>query len=217
MGLGILLLLIVFFCLVFLPLAPIGLPEKEYDKLLIKNINIVDVKNDTILNGRFVLVVGNRIDQIADGAISVNTKNLKVIDGSNKFLVPALWDMHVHLGKRAPLTAHAEFVVNGVMHVRDMRGAYNDRDPFASTPERILAWNKAIDALSLLGPKTHSITSFAVEGPHPMFSNSPDYFNCSDEQQALRLVDYFEAKGVDLIKMYDNIPRAAFFSLIRQA
>ena len=210
-------LLIIFFGLVWFPWSPIGFPEKEYTQLLIENITIVDVENDTIYEGRFVLIADHTIQQIADEPIRLRSKGLERIDGSRKFLVPAFWDMHVHLGKRAPLSAHAEFVVNGVMHVRDMRGAYNDRDHFATTPERITAWNKEIDERTLLGPKTHNITSFAVEGPHAMFDGLPDFFNCSNAQEARRLVDYFEAQGVDLIKLYNNIPREAFFELMEKA
>ena len=216
-SIALLALLFLFFGLAFLPLSKIAPPTKNYDGLLIKNINIVDIEKDTIYQNQYVHVIGNTIQQIAGKPISLDTEVYGTIEGSGKFLVPALWDMHVHLGKRAPLSAHAEFVVNGVMHVRDMRGAYNERDPFASSPQRISAWNKAIDAGELLGAKTHNITSFAVEGPHAMFDDSPNFFNCSNARDAQRLVDHFEVQGVDLIKMYNNISREAFFALLKDA
>ncbi len=209
--------IVIVFCLVLFPLPKIKFPDKNYANVLIENINIIDVKNDSILENQYVFISDNRIKQIADRPIPANGEETLKIDGSNQFLVPALWDMHVHLNKQYPYNASAEFVVNGVMHVRDMRGAYDDRDPFASTPERILEWNKEVEELSLLGPKCHNITSLAVEGPHAMFENSPDFFNCSNEQEAKLLVDYFKNQGVDLIKVYNNIPRDAFFELIKQA
>ena len=201
---GVLLLLTIYFVLVFFPMSPIVPPEKNYGHLLIENINIVDVEKDTIYENRFVLVTDNRIERLDDQKIEINAQGRKIIDGSGKFLVPALWDMHVHQGKRAPLSAHAEFVVNGVMHVRDMRGAYDERDPFATTPSRIIGWNRQIKESSLLAPTTHNIPSLAVEGPHPMFKDSPEFFNCSDEREAERLVAYFEEQGVDMIKIHGN-------------
>ncbi|WPP49917.1 hypothetical protein [Catalinimonas niigatensis] len=121
------------------------------------------------------------------------------------------------LTKRSPNSAYAQFVINGVMHVRDMRGTYNNRDHFASTPYRIREWNQKVTNMELLGPIVHSIPSFAIDGPNPMFDNSPEYFNCANSEQAKMLVKYFQEQGVTLIKTYNNIPREAFFILMREA
>lgn len=217
LAIGIFAVLMIFCILVVLPFSQIGFPKKNYDKLLIENVNIVDVKNDTILRNRFVLVSGNQIDQITSKPIALKSKDLQIIDGKDKFLIPALWDMHTHLSKRSPNSAYPEFVINGVMHIRDMRGAYDDKDPFASTPARIRKWNKEVKELDLLGPLVHGTTSFAVEGPHPMFEDCPDFFNCSNEREAKELVNYFIQNKVDLIKTYNNIPRDAFFTLMEEA
>ena len=46
-------------------------------------------------------------------------RNAKVIDCTGKFILPGLWDMHVHLGN-ATRSALPLFVANGVTGVRDM-------------------------------------------------------------------------------------------------
>lgn len=217
LAIAILALVLIFCILVILPFSQIGFPKKNYDQLLIENVNIVDVKNDTILKNRFVLVSENRITQIADEPILSNSENLKILNGSDKFLIPALWDMHTHLTKRSPNSGYSQFILNGVMHIRDMRGAYNGRDPFASTPSRIRRWNEEVKELNLLGPMVHGTSSFAVEGPHPMFDDSPDFFNCSNEKEAKKLVNYFKQNKIDIIKTYNNIPRDAFFTLMEEA
>jgi imidazolonepropionase-like amidohydrolase len=48
-------------------------------------------------------------------------KNSQVIDATGKFLIPGLWDMHVHLTKAGENTLPL-FIVNGVTSVRDMGG-----------------------------------------------------------------------------------------------
>jgi imidazolonepropionase-like amidohydrolase len=209
--------LFLFIAAVFIPFSFIRFPERSYAGLAIENINIVDLKNDTILWDQDVLVEGNRIQAIAPTAMRREETEQKSINGAGKFLVPALWDMHVHLTKRSSDSAFAEFVVNGVMHVRDMRGAYTNRDHFASTPERIRAWNRKVIEQELLGPVVHSIPGFAIDGPNQMFDNAPEYFNCSNSEQAKKLIRYFQEQGVNLIKPYDNIPRAAFFTLMEEA
>lgn len=213
----ILITVILFFVLVIFPFSKIGFPEKDYTHLVIDNVNIVDIKNDTIYQNQFLTIEGNHIKKISALSIDTNKEKLKRIDGSGKYLIPALWDMHVHLSKQSPISAYAEFIVNGVMHVRDMRGAYNDRDHFASTPERIRNWNQKVKGLELLGPTVHNATSFALEGPSAMFDKSPDFFNCSNPEEAKELVSFFKDQEIDLIKIYNNIPVDAFFTLMKEA
>ncbi|MEK6478445.1 amidohydrolase family protein [Catalinimonas sp. 4WD22] len=214
---GILTCIVVFVTTVFIPYSTIGFPVKGYSELVIKNVNIVDLKNDTILQNQHILVEGKQIKEISAEPLQKKNDNQLTINGTGKYLIPALWDMHVHLTKRSPNSAYAQFVINGVMHVRDMRGSYNNRDHFASTPHRIRKWNHKVTDMELLGPIVHSIPSFAIEGPNPMFDNSPEYFNCANSEQAKMLVNYFQAQGVTLIKTYNNIPREAFFTLMREA
>jgi imidazolonepropionase-like amidohydrolase len=214
---GVFLCITLFVAALFIPFSRIDFPEKNYSKLVIENINIVDIKNDTILQNQYLLIEGTQIKAIGSIPIKTENENHKTINGTGKYLIPALWDMHVHLTKQSPHSAYAQFVINGVMHVRDMRGAYNTRDHFATTPERIREWNQKVNDLELLGPIVHSIPSFAIEGPSSMFDNSPEYFNCSNSEQAKKLLRYFQQQGMSLIKPYNNIPREAFFILMEEA
>lgn len=146
-----------------------------------------------------MLIEGNQIKEIGSKPTWTKQGSQKSINGTGKYLVPALWDMHVHLTKQSPNSAYALFIVNGIIHVRDMRGAYNGRDHFASTPERIREWNKQVKDLELLGLMVHGTTSFAVEGPSSMFDNSPEFFNCSNKEEAKQLVNFFQEQKIDLI------------------
>lgn len=214
---GVLLLLTLFVVVVFLPFPPIGFPEKSYSGLVIENINIIDLRNDTILPNQYLLIEGNIIKEIGSGGLTTQYANHKSINGTGKYLIPALWDMHIHLNKQSPHSAYPQFVVNGVMHVREMRGAHHNRDYFASTPERIREWNQKVKNKELLGPKVHNIPSFAIEGPSSMYDNSPQYFNCSNREQAKKLIAHFKKQGITSIKTYNNIPREAFFTLLEEA
>ncbi|WP_247237985.1 amidohydrolase family protein [Telluribacter sp. SYSU D00476] len=98
-----------------------------------------------------------------------------------------------------------------------MRGAYNEVDPFAAVQSRMEQWNSEVEKQHLIGPILHGITSFAVEGPHEMFSNSPSFFNCSTPADAVELVRYLKKRNITLIKVYNHIPREAFFALMQEA
>jgi imidazolonepropionase-like amidohydrolase len=220
LGIGVLALLLVFFVMVVVPFRKISFPIKDYEVLIIENISIVDVRNDTIIPGQNILIRGQTIQSISAEPIVKETAGAdrtKVIDGTNQFLIPALWDMHVHLTKHSPAIAYPAFIQHGITHVRDMRGAYHDRDPFAGVQSKLENWNRDVQEYKLVGPRLHGYTSFAVDGPHTMFEGLPDFYNCRTPEEATRLVAFFKKKNVTLIKVYNNIPRASFFTLMKEA
>ncbi len=64
--------------------------------IVIRNVNVVDVVSGRILRERFVQLSGTSIDRIEDKTGPV-PRGAMVIDGTHKYLIPGLWDMHVHL------------------------------------------------------------------------------------------------------------------------
>ena len=219
-GIAVLIVLFSFLALVLFPFKRLNYPSKSYDAILISNISIINVEEGTVDRNQNVLVRGNEITDISGSILTDKehlVKSAKVIDGRGKFLIPAFWDMHVHLTARSPHIAYPKFVSYGITHVRDMRGAYNNRDPFAGVQNKLMSWNKEVEDHVRIGPRLHGFTSFAIEGPHTMFKNAPAFFNCATPEQAIQLVRYFVREKVTLIKVYDNIPRDAFLALLREA
>ncbi|HYG40859.1 MAG TPA: amidohydrolase family protein [Cytophagales bacterium] len=202
---------------VFFPYSYTPLPKQSENTILIQNVNIIDVEADSVLYNHNILIVGGVIDSISDKPFFSTDDNTKVVDATNKFLISGLWDMHVHLSKQSPFVEYPEFFRHGVTYVRDMRGPYNKRDPYAGVMEKLVKWNEKVKAGQLVGPELFSYASFAVEGPSSMFDNSPEYFNCSTPEDAVRLVKHFKENGISLIKIYNNIPSDAFFELMKEA
>ncbi len=206
----------VFALLVFYPLPQNGFARQDYNAYVIRNISLIDVENDTVLPGRNILIRGNLIASVSETEFDV-LPGQGIIDGTGKFALPALWDMHAHLMQLSPATGYPLFIANGVTNVRDMRGAINNRDLFASSVARTKAWNAAVQLGEMVGPRVHGHTSFAVEGPHRMFKGSPDYFNCTTPAEAKKLIHYLKAHAFTQVKVYNNIPRASFFALAAEA
>ncbi len=217
LGYFILFVLLLFTCFTIYPFKTIKPPQQKEARILIKNANIVDVTTDSILENKNILIQENVITRISSDAIEFSKDKTKIIDGSSKFIISGLWDMHAHLFKQAPHIDYPEFIRHGVTHVRDLMGAYNERNPFAGSQERIKKWNNQVLAEKIIGPETHGFSSFAVEGPSPMFKNSPDFFNCATPEDAKKLVQFLNQKGVTLIKVYNNIPKEAFFALMDES
>lgn len=209
-------LVVLFFTLVFYPIKHIPFPESP-GSILINNVNIIDVETDSILKVHHIFIANGIIEKISSEPKVPIDENVIIIDATDKFVISGLWDMHTHLTKQSPWIAYPEFVRHGVTHVRDMMGAYNERDPFSAVKGRLITWNEQVKSRQLVGPESHSYTSFPVEGPSGMFKNSPAYFNCSNSDEAIELVQYFQRQKIDVIKVYNNIPRDAFFQLMKSA
>ncbi|UCF38868.1 MAG: amidohydrolase family protein [Acidobacteriota bacterium] len=114
------------------------------EKLVIQNVVIIDPAEAEPQPGMTVVVDGSRIEVVAKTTAGEVWGAARVIDGSGKYLIPGLWDMHVHLrdlGNTLPL-----FVVNGVTGVRDM----------GSEIAKTQALKAAIAAGTVLGPRIKS-------------------------------------------------------------
>jgi len=219
---GLMLLCIVglFIVLVVWPLNYFKYPEQEYSVMIIDNVSVIDVEKESVFHNRVVVIRNGIIEKITDTSFKYQGKGnekVKRIHAKGQFLLPALWDMHVHLTKQSPHIAYPAFISYGIIHVRDMRGAYTERDPFTGVQSRLEKWNREVENQKLIGPRLHSFTSFAIEGPNEMFKGKPSFFNCATPIDAVNLVQYLKKQNVTLIKVYNNIPREAFFALMLEA
>ena len=62
-------------------------------------MTIVDVENARLIANQAVVTAGDRILAVGpDGEIAKAWKSTKTLDAGQRFLIPGLWDMHVHFG-----------------------------------------------------------------------------------------------------------------------
>ena len=175
--------------------------------LVVTNVTVVDVRTGQLRPAVTVAIRGGRIASITATGAGPEPAGQR-IDGSGKFLIPGLWDMHVHLafgdwfpGARdivLPL-----FIANGVTGVRDMG---SDLAP-------VLEWRRAIGAGTLTGPRI--VTSGPMlDGPKPRFPASIAITTPEDGRRAVRDL---QKQGADFIKFQSLIPRDAVFAIADEA
>ena len=85
----------------------------------IEHVSVIDIETGRRAPDQTVVVRGNRIAAVG-GANSVAVPDdARIVDGRGKFLIPGIWDMHVHAMRSAsrilPLA-----VANGITGLRDM-------------------------------------------------------------------------------------------------
>lgn len=196
-----------FLLLIALPIA--GQYGSLRDTVVITDVNVVDVRTGEIRADQVVVIEKNRIVAVGPRKLTRYPRNAPtILNGRGSYLIPGLWDMHVHLvfGDWFPLAQEISlplFVANGVTSVRDM----------GSELETVQAWRNEIETGRLLGPRI--LTSGPMlDGPKPRF---PSSIAIATPEDGRRAVDTLKHSGADFIKLQSLIPREAVFAIAEEA
>jgi imidazolonepropionase-like amidohydrolase len=182
--------------------------EAGSSTLAITHAAVIDATGTPAQPDMTVVIEDGRITQIDKSADLRVPKNATVVNARGKYLIPGLWDMHVHtvfgdwLPRNEKITLPL-FVANGITGVRDMGG---DLDVLKQ-------WRADIAAGRLLGPRM-IIAGPMLDGPIPRFPSSAPVANAAD---ARKVVDDLKAQGVDFIKIQSLIPRDGYFAAADEA
>jgi hypothetical protein len=168
--------------------------------LILKNLTVIDATGAPPQKNVSVSIAGGRIAAIQK---KIHTrKGDRVIDATGKYLIPGLWDMHIHLG--SPDIFFPLLIANGITGVRDM---------FSGIPmPTIHAWRARSDVPRIVAPGF-------IDGP-PMLSTGPPRpgaMAVATPDQARFAVRALAASGVDFLKVYSSVPRDAYFALAAEA
>jgi imidazolonepropionase-like amidohydrolase len=159
-----------------------------------------------------VVIDGKRIGLVSHSAAMAFGSKTRIIDGRGQFLIPGLWDMHVHSafgdwfpgGRDIILPL---FIANGVTGVRDMGGDI----------AVLFAWRKEIAAGKLVGPR------MIISGPmlDALLPDGklrfPSSIAVTTPESAVAAVDALKAQGVDFIKMQSVISHDAYLAAAAEA
>ena len=165
-----------------------------------------------------VVIDGGRIVAVAEEGTIPLPQSARIVDGRGRYLLPALWDMHTHVYAVSPLLDLPLYIAYGVTNVRDMQGCPQPDDPFIACAEDKRRWSaEAVDGRRV-GPRIVSTTSFMANGPgmRARLGDVPEFFDTANAEQARAFVRHF-AGSVAEIKVYDRIPREAYFALADEA
>jgi imidazolonepropionase-like amidohydrolase len=179
---------------------------------VIKNVAVVDVKAGKVKTNRTVVIQGNRITSVSSKTIV--SKDATVIDGKGKYLIPGLWDMHVHvLTDNRYDWIFSLMVANGVTGIREMG---------TDLPiERIIQIRSEILEQKMLGPRLGATTARILDGVHaegsirPGVSNPGTAIKTADEGR--ELVREYKRQGIDFIKPYYHLSREEYLAIVDEA
>jgi len=194
-----------FFVWLLLLLLPVHLSSQtlETTPLAIKNVSVIDMTGAPAKPNMTVVIDRGRITQIGRSSRVRIPKNALVVDGKTKFLIPSLWDMHVHV-LNADLMLPL-FVANGVLGVRDL-GVHNIDD--------ILKWRLQAAAGKIISPRI--ITAGKILDGYPQADASFSILVKTPEE-GRKAVDDLKAKGVDFIKVYEVLTRDTYYAIVDES
>jgi hypothetical protein len=170
------------------------------NSIYITHVTVIDTEAGKEDRDSTVIISGNRILDIKDAAHVKVPAGAKVVDGKGKYLIPGLWDMHVH--RTSFDSTYPLYLANGVTGVRDMWG------PPDANKFRVELAAKNVDAPHLY------LASPIVDGNPPTL---PNMIAVSTPEEARKFVDQQKQKGADFIKVYGQLSRESYFAVIEES
>lgn len=180
--------------------------------IALNHVTVINPGTSSIQPNRMVVIAGDRILSVSDAAKVRPPQNARVIDAAGQYLIPGLWDMHVHSafgdwfpgGRQIILPL---FIANGVTGVRDMGG---------DVPV-LMAWRKQIAAGQIIGPRM-VISGPMLDGYLPNGKlRFPSSIAVTSPATAIAAVDSLKAQGVDFIKVQSAISRDSYVAAAAEA
>jgi imidazolonepropionase-like amidohydrolase len=183
----------------------------DSETTIIENVTVIDAVQGSRPAMR-VVIEDDRITSVSP-AQGNPPESTQLVDGEGKYLIPGLWDMHVHLAYDAEVspTMPALFLGNGVTYVRDTGGV----------AEQVLGWKKWAQSRADSAPRVFVAGPLLDGAPTVYDGAAPGYPLLAETittvEQAEARVDELAAAGVDLIKVYEMLQPEVFLAIIERA
>ncbi|MFY9224412.1 MAG: amidohydrolase family protein [Blastocatellia bacterium] len=174
--------------------------DKE-KQIAIVNVSIVDVEKGILEKNKTVIIKDNKIAKIETSNKNSLPKTIKIIDGKDLYLIPGLFDAHVHYSD--PDTFGPLFIANGVTFVRDT-GGFTDQ---------IIELRDKINKHEMLGPEM-AVTGAIVDGKPAIWPFSEP---CDSPEEGRAAVKKLFDKGVNQIKVYSLLKKEVFQAIADEA
>ena len=186
-------------------------PEASQMPILIKNVNIIPMtKDNRIIRNANVVIKDNKILSINESI----PKDVEIIDGEGKWLIPGLIDMHIHgfadidFGESYPTKGNTFFVdnqnvmalyiANGITTILDLNARV---DNFAQRNEIVRG--------NLIGPRIALAALINGGNESGRIANTAE-----DGRQTVRLA---KTEGYEFIKVYSQLNKETYTAIVDEA
>lgn len=187
---------------------PLSTRQPAPTLLAIIHVTVIDATGAEAAPDQTVIIKGDRISSMGKTGEVAIPNDASTVDASGKFLIPGLWDMHVHtLQEGRPELFFPLFIASGVTGVRDMGSPPHELRGIRRLREQI-------EEGKLLGPRIVAAGPL-VDGPSPMFPELS--IAVASETEARQVVNDLTSGGADFIKVYSLLTRDSYFAVADEA
>ena len=174
---------------------------------VVSNVTLIDGTGKAAQPNMRVTIANGRIESVEPQESRVTDDNGAVIDGAGKFLMPGLWDSHVHLVDVGEEAIPA-LLAYGITSVRDMGG----------DPSTLQTWRRRIERDEMRGPRIRFCGPM-LEGKWDPTSvgGRTDHWVVASPAEARPMVERLAAAGVDCIKFRSFASPETYFALAAAA
>lgn len=187
------------FCFILLLVIGFSCRQSIKGDILIENVNVIDVETDNITFKQDVVINGNTITNIIDHGNAIIQSKV-VVNGSDKFLIPGLWDMHLHTMREEWYATQFPILrANGITGFREMWGDLKIANHVKSLVQK--------DSL----PYFRFVASgHILDGKIPFWDGS---IAVATTDAATRKVDSLISEKSDFIKVYSFLQPEVFYAI----
>lgn len=179
-------------------------PVEADGSTLIRNVTVISMEKPGSAAAQDLLIVDGRV--AAQGAAgTLRRASATVIDGTGRYVIPGMWDMHTHaLLENRVVHTLTKYADHGVVGVRDLGSTLEE----LQSARDALKTNADLPEVVAAGP--------LLDGPRQPWM----------QRMALPLADVSEARaaaerlasaGVDFLKVYNNLSREQFAAVAEVA
>lgn len=174
-------------CALLIAFSAFSLEPYSTDTTAFVGINVIPMTGGTVLSNQTVIVQDGLIDEIGPADLVKVPRRANEIDGTGKYLIPGLIDLHAHLfgGRNGNPQLLNLYLSQGVTSILNLRGS-----------KGILDLGAQIDSGELIAPEIY-------QGSPIQGNISPTPATHKEGADAVR---QFKEEGYDFIKVYNYIP-----------
>jgi len=177
---------------------------REKADLLIRHATAIDVAGGRTIPDQAIAIAGNTILAAGpDRSLAGEFPAQRTFDATGRFVMPGLWDMHMHFGGGPELIEENK----ALLPLNVAYGVTTVRDCAADISDSVLAWRSEVAAGRLLGPTIYT-SGPKLEGYKPLWKGTIEVGTPAEVDAAL---DRLQAMKVDFVKITDNTLKPDIF------
>jgi imidazolonepropionase-like amidohydrolase len=174
---------------------------KESAPIAFAGVTVVDVVEGKLRPDQTLVIAGDKIVAAGPRSDTKPPANSRIVEANGKYLIPGLWDMHVHIAGADYMPL---FLANGVTGVRDLHAFY---------PAVTLKMRDDVREGKILGPRIVAAGAL-IDGRQAVWPGALKAVTPDEGRAAVRKLKEMK---VDFVKVYESLPRDVYFAIVDEA